>query len=180
MSRDQHGHGHLPVDLRRGTWDATALCSLSWFASSMSVNFIPLAEIVDCLATCQPSILGWNGSHSHRHYEFLHEFFWFQSPSPRAPIACWIPGCDTTYSAETILEFCPAESWWRHCSCLHMQVFIRSPRHPFTLIFWRVCQPARTFVPSSARKVNRGHWAFVPDCSRLLPVMWAISFFVAW
>ena len=65
-----------------------------------------------------------------------HEF-WFQFPSPRAPIGFWIPGYDTTCSADqwyeqswssvqlnldegTVLDFI--------CRCL-------SPRHPFTLIF---------------------------------------------
>ena len=39
-------------------------------------------------------------------HEFLHEF-WFQFPSPRAPIAFWIPGYDTTYSADQWYE----QSW---------------------------------------------------------------------
>ena len=37
-------------------------------------------------------------------HEFLHEF-WFQFPSPKAPIAFWIPGYDTTYTAEQWYEF---------------------------------------------------------------------------
>ena len=36
-------------------------------------------------------------------HEFLHEF-WFQFPSPKAPIAFWIPGYDATYSAEQWYE----------------------------------------------------------------------------
>ena len=36
-------------------------------------------------------------------HEFLHEF-WFQFPSPKAPIAFWIPGYDTTYTAEQWYE----------------------------------------------------------------------------
>ena len=35
--------------------------------------------------------------------EFLQEF-WFQFPSPRAPIAFWIPGCDKTYTADQWYE----------------------------------------------------------------------------
>ena len=36
-------------------------------------------------------------------HELLHEF-WFQFPSPKAPIAFWIPGYDATYSAEQWYE----------------------------------------------------------------------------
>ena len=36
-------------------------------------------------------------------HEHLHEF-WFRFPSPKAPIAFWIPGYHTTYTAETWYE----------------------------------------------------------------------------